>query len=150
MLFRSVSQSRYVGWLKQEGVRVGGRLFDVQFAEALIDSDAEVALDVLSNKYLCYGKVTTANSLPPTRTPSCFNELSHVIIERDQIRSHDDLNHGAQHQCAGLPYENVRVNGDYLLKVKEFATKIDFVSHDNLVVIAGEATRGVISKLGVR
>ena len=49
-----------VGWLKQEGVRVGGRLFDVQFAEALIDSDAEVALDVLSNKYLCYGKVTTA------------------------------------------------------------------------------------------
>lgn len=47
-----------IGWLKQEGVRVGGRLFDVQFAEALIDSDARVGLDVLSNKYLCTGKVT--------------------------------------------------------------------------------------------
>lgn len=47
-----------IGWLKQEGVSVGGRLFDVQFAEALIDSDAYVSLDALSRKYLCTGKVT--------------------------------------------------------------------------------------------
>jgi len=49
-----------IGWLRQEGVRVGGRLFEIQFAEALIDSDAMVGLDVLSNKYLCTGKVTDA------------------------------------------------------------------------------------------
>lgn len=47
-----------IGTLKQEGVRVGGRLNDVQFAEALIDSDARVALDILGRKYLNTAKVT--------------------------------------------------------------------------------------------
>jgi DNA polymerase I-like protein with 3'-5' exonuclease and polymerase domains len=47
-----------VGTLLQEGVRVGGRLYDVQFAEALIDSDAYVSLDHLARKYLMTGKVT--------------------------------------------------------------------------------------------
>lgn len=47
-----------IGWLAEEGVKVGGRLFDVQFAEALIDSDARVSLEDLSQKYLCTGKVT--------------------------------------------------------------------------------------------
>lgn len=49
-----------VGWLSHEGVNVGGRLFDVQFAEALIDSEAEVSLDVLAKKYLNTAKVTDA------------------------------------------------------------------------------------------
>lgn len=47
------------GWLKQEGVDVKGELHDVQFAEALLDSDALVALDVLGHKYLKEGKVTS-------------------------------------------------------------------------------------------
>lgn len=47
-----------IGNLKAEGVSVGGRLFDVQFAEALIDSNARVGLDVLAHKYLMTGKVT--------------------------------------------------------------------------------------------
>lgn len=47
-----------VGSLRAEGVRVGGRLFDVQMAEALIDSDARVGLDTLARKYLSTGKVT--------------------------------------------------------------------------------------------
>lgn len=49
-----------IGNLKAEGVHVGGRLYDVQFAEALIDNEARVALDVLSQKYLTTGKITAA------------------------------------------------------------------------------------------
>ncbi len=44
------------GWLKQEGVTMKGELHDVQFAEALLDSDALVALNVLGHKYLKEGK----------------------------------------------------------------------------------------------
>lgn len=48
-----------VGWLLQEGVEVGGRLYDVQFAEALLDSEApSVDLDSLAHKYLQRGKET--------------------------------------------------------------------------------------------
>lgn len=45
-----------IGWLKQEGVEVKGPLYDVQFAEALIDEGAKQALDVLGQKYLGMGK----------------------------------------------------------------------------------------------
>jgi len=45
-----------VGWLRQEGVIVRGELFDVQFAEALLDERAEVALETLAQKYLGEGK----------------------------------------------------------------------------------------------
>lgn len=45
-----------VGWLREEGVCVRGRLFDVQFAEALLDERAKVALETLSQKYLGEGK----------------------------------------------------------------------------------------------
>jgi DNA polymerase I-like protein with 3'-5' exonuclease and polymerase domains len=40
------------GWLRQEGVHVIGDLYDVQFAEALLDSDAFVSLEALAGKYL--------------------------------------------------------------------------------------------------
>jgi DNA polymerase I-like protein with 3'-5' exonuclease and polymerase domains len=40
------------GWLLHEGIRVMGPLFDVQFAEALLDERARVGLDVLAQKYL--------------------------------------------------------------------------------------------------
>jgi DNA polymerase-1 len=45
-----------LGWLRQEGVTVRGDLYDVQFAEALLDSDALVALEVLGHKYIGEGK----------------------------------------------------------------------------------------------
>lgn len=45
-----------VGWLRQEGVHVKGKLFDVQFAEALLDERAKVALEILAHKYLGEGK----------------------------------------------------------------------------------------------
>jgi DNA polymerase I-like protein with 3'-5' exonuclease and polymerase domains len=45
-----------VGWLTTEGIQVGGRLHDVQFAEALIDETAEVNLDALAHKYASGGK----------------------------------------------------------------------------------------------
>lgn len=49
-----------IGWLMQEGVRVGGRLFDIQFAEALLDSEApDVSLEALAGKYLGMGKETS-------------------------------------------------------------------------------------------
>jgi len=50
-----------LGWLQWEGVRVGGRLYDVQFAEALLDSETpRVALEDLAQKYLGKGKETAA------------------------------------------------------------------------------------------
>jgi DNA polymerase-1 len=48
-----------VGWLNWEGVRVGGPIFDVQYAEPLLDSeDPKSSLDHLSAKYLGETKVT--------------------------------------------------------------------------------------------
>lgn len=47
-----------IGWLGEEGIKVTGPLHDVQFAEALIDSDAYVALDILGRKYVRRGKLT--------------------------------------------------------------------------------------------
>jgi len=41
-----------IGNLHDEGVRVAGKLHDVQFAEALLDEEGEVALDWLGRKYL--------------------------------------------------------------------------------------------------
>lgn len=49
-----------VGWLQQEGVRVGGKLFDIQFAEPLLDSETpDVTLEGLSQRYLGIGKTTS-------------------------------------------------------------------------------------------
>lgn len=45
-----------IGTLAAEGVKVNGPLHDVQYAEAIIDNNAFVALDVLSRKYLGVGK----------------------------------------------------------------------------------------------
>ena len=48
-----------VGWLRHEGVHVGGTLYDVQFAEALLNSETpDVSLDGLANRYLGVGKAT--------------------------------------------------------------------------------------------
>jgi DNA polymerase-1 len=47
------------GWLAEENIFVNGDLYDCQFAEALIDENALVALDVLAHKYLRQGKVTS-------------------------------------------------------------------------------------------
>jgi DNA polymerase I-like protein with 3'-5' exonuclease and polymerase domains len=47
-----------IGWLAEEGVQVNGPLFDVQFAEALLDESSDVALEVLCQRYLGMGKVT--------------------------------------------------------------------------------------------
>lgn len=49
-----------IGWLKWEGVRVGGKLYDVQFAEALLDSETPgVALEDLGHRHLGMGKETS-------------------------------------------------------------------------------------------
>lgn len=48
-----------VGWLREEGVIVRGELVDVQAAEALLSESAQVALDILGQKYLNEGKDTT-------------------------------------------------------------------------------------------
>lgn len=45
-----------VGWLGEEGVNVKGPLYDVQFAEALLEEAARVGLDTLGEKYLQQGK----------------------------------------------------------------------------------------------
>lgn len=48
-----------VGWLAQEGVAVRGKLFDVQFAEALLNERGLTNVDHLGLKYLGFGKETT-------------------------------------------------------------------------------------------
>jgi DNA polymerase-1 len=45
-----------IGWLKEEGVEVRGPLYDVQFAEALLDERARVNLEELGQRYLGQGK----------------------------------------------------------------------------------------------
>jgi DNA polymerase I-like protein with 3'-5' exonuclease and polymerase domains len=45
-----------VGWLRASGVKVGGKLIDVQFMEALLSENGEVGLEHLGNKYLSSGK----------------------------------------------------------------------------------------------
>lgn len=47
-----------VGWFREEGVPVKGRLMDVQFAEALINSTSKLGLDELATKYTGVGKDT--------------------------------------------------------------------------------------------
>lgn len=46
------------GWLATENIRPVGQLFDVQFAEALIDEQGQTALDFLGFKYCRRGKLT--------------------------------------------------------------------------------------------
>lgn len=47
------------GWLRQEGVSVNGRCYDVQYAEALLDDVARsYSLDNIAKKYLGTGKVS--------------------------------------------------------------------------------------------
>lgn len=47
-----------IGHLGEEQVYLGGDIHDIQFAEACIDNNAEVGLDVQSHKYLGKGKTT--------------------------------------------------------------------------------------------
>lgn len=49
-----------LGWCLEEGIHVGGRLYDVQFAEALLNSEApDVSLEGLAQSYLGVGKETS-------------------------------------------------------------------------------------------
>ena len=48
-----------LGWLRQEGVRVQGPLFDVLYAEALLSEAAKISLDSVSSKYLGATKETS-------------------------------------------------------------------------------------------
>lgn len=41
-----------LGWFAEEGVNVQGPFHDIQFAEAIIDNNAFVGLDILARKYL--------------------------------------------------------------------------------------------------
>lgn len=47
-----------IGWFAEENVNVTGPLHDCQFAEAIIDNNALVSLETLSQKYLGEGKQT--------------------------------------------------------------------------------------------
>jgi DNA polymerase I-like protein with 3'-5' exonuclease and polymerase domains len=49
-----------LGWLREEGVNVGGPCFDVQWAEALLHEQRTIALDDLGERYLERGKETNA------------------------------------------------------------------------------------------
>ncbi len=48
-----------LGWLRHHNIEVAGDLYDVQYAEALLDERAHVGLDILGEKYLGEGKETS-------------------------------------------------------------------------------------------
>lgn len=48
-----------IGWLTEENIFVQGELYDVQFAEALLDDSVTVALDDLAHRYLGESKDTS-------------------------------------------------------------------------------------------
>lgn len=49
-----------LGWMAESGVKVGGMLYDIQFAEALLNSETpDVSLEGLATRYLGTGKVTS-------------------------------------------------------------------------------------------
>lgn len=48
-----------IGWLREENVRVAGKLYDVQLAEALLHERGDVNLDWLGEKYMGEGKDTS-------------------------------------------------------------------------------------------
>lgn len=76
-----------------------------------------------------------------------FSDTSSIIVDVDQVRSHFDTNIGAQHQCPGLPYEQLCINGGHLLKLKPFMTKIDFASYTDKVLLSGEDVRAVLIRM---
>jgi len=47
-----------IGWLRQEGVHVRGRLYDVQYAEALLQERGNNNLELLGEKYCGEGKTS--------------------------------------------------------------------------------------------
>lgn len=49
-----------IGWLTEEGIEVQGDLYDVQFAEALLDETARTSLEALGQKYVGEGKTSDA------------------------------------------------------------------------------------------
>lgn len=46
------------GWMREEGVKVGGELYDCQYAEALINEQSKVGLEEIAYKYTGIGKDT--------------------------------------------------------------------------------------------
>ncbi len=48
-----------IGWLEEDGINVQGKLYDTQYAEALLDEQGATNLEFLSRKYLGRGKHST-------------------------------------------------------------------------------------------
>lgn len=47
-----------VGWCREEGVTVNGKLYDVQLAQSLLDENSKVGLEALGQRYCGVGKDT--------------------------------------------------------------------------------------------
>lgn len=69
-----------------------------------------------------------------------------IIIDNNSVRSHAELNIGAQHECAGLPFTNIIVNADFLGKVQPFVTKFDATTYHNMLVFLGENVRALVMR----
>jgi len=104
------------------------------------------------NKYLATLDMRGCTDIPPGFFDAIaavvpFSPVSNVVIDRDQIRSHDDNSLGAQHQCEGLPYDMLKFNGDYILKLKAYMTKMDMMTHANFMLMLGDTERALITKI---
>jgi hypothetical protein len=74
-----------------------------------------------------------------------FSETGVIWIDRDQVRSHETTDIGAQHRCADLPF-TTKVNAKNLMTCQPFFKRADFTGNDNAVVFFGEQVRGLLAK----
>ena len=99
-----------VGWLRHEGVTVAGELVDVQYAEALLDERAEVALEVLAQHHE-YGAVVelyrAADICVVTSLHDGMNLVcKEFVAENTKLQASDDPDLSTRpgcSACAGWP-----------------------------------------------
>lgn len=136
-----------LGWLDEEGVKVNGKIHDCQFAEAIIDNNAFVGLEILAQKYLGEGKqadvveqwILDAYRPPKThwrkdlyRAPPSLvgpygesdadlplRVIQHQwpIIQREDLGRIYDLEHGLLPMLIAMRKQGVSVNVPYAEKM---------------------------------
>lgn len=137
-----------IGWLAEEGITVAGDLYDVQFAEALLDETAPTALEALGRKYVGEGKDSSslyewlsqayggaANGLQraniyraPPRLVGPYAEsdaaLPLVILERQRpLLEAEGLTDLFHMECAAIPM---------LVKMRQAGVRVDVQKAEEL------------------
>lgn len=78
-----------------------------------------------------------------------FCETNTVLIENNELRSHENPAKGASHKCDGVPFARA-FSHKYLHKLKPLVTHANFVASDDMAVLTGEQLRVVLMKINWR